>query len=193
MRLRVLALLALLLGLAAPAAAQNRFSLQNNTGRTIESLFVSPSRISSWGADVLGQSVLGPGQSFWVVPQTSDCLLDIKVRFQGGAEEERRQVNTCTLSRVVWGAAQAGMGDPSFQFVNRAGTTVNELYVSLSSDTSWGQDRLGRGTLSPGGGFWVSLPSGKVCTVDIKVVYADGRAVERRGVETCSIRELNFR
>jgi hypothetical protein len=134
-----------------------------------------------------------------VVPQLSDCVLDIRVRFQGGGEETRWQVNAFQLSRVVWGGAggggavAAGGGDPSFQFVNRTGAQVNELYVSLSSDGSWGRDRLGQGVLLSGNGFWVNLPQGRVCTVDVRVVYADGRTAERRGVETCSVRELHFR
>lgn len=198
MRARLLLILGLVLaGLgpfaAGPAQAQNRFSLVNSTGQTIERVFVSPSRLTAWGNDVLGQAVLPPGQSTWIVPQLSDCMLDIKVVYQGGREEERRGVNACSLSRVVWGGAPAGIGDPSFQFVNSTGVVVNELYVSLSTDTSWGRDRLGQGTLAPGAGMPVSLPAGKVCTVDIRVVYADGRALERRRVETCSLRELNFR
>ncbi|MDN3567175.1 Tat pathway signal protein [Paeniroseomonas aquatica] len=200
MRARFLLLLGLALAMAgglpggaAPAQAQNRFSLVNSTGQTIERVFVSPSRVSAWGPDVLGQAVLPPGQSAWIVPQQSDCVLDIKVVYQGGREEERRQVNACSLSRVVWGGTPAGAGDPSFQFVNATGVVVNELYVSLSTDTGWGRDRLGQGTLAPGAGLPVSLPAGKVCTVDIRVVYADGRALERRRVETCSLRELNFR
>ena len=198
MRLRLLALLLGVLGLPGPAEAQNRFHLVNSTGRTIENVYVSPSRVTSWGPDVLGTAVLPPGRSVWVVPQLSDCVLDIRVRFQGGGEETRWQVNACQLSRVVWGggaggAVAAGGGDPSFQFVNRTGAQVNELYVSLSSDGSWGRDRLGQGVLPSGNGFWVSLPQGRVCTVDIRVVYADGRATERRGVETCSERELHFR
>ncbi len=107
-------------------------------------------------------------------------------------------MNACQISRVVWGgggggAVAAGGGDPSFQFVNRTGAQVNELYVSLTSDGSWGRDRLGQGVLPPGNAFWVTLPQGRVCTVDIRVVYAGGRATERRGVETCSARELHFR
>ncbi|SDB28981.1 hypothetical protein [Belnapia rosea] len=195
MRVRILLALGLLLASflgSGEAAAQNRFNLVNSTGQTIERVYVSPSRISSWGPDVLGNAVLPPGQSVWIVPQLSDCVLDIKVIYQGGREEERRQVNACSLSRVVWGAA-GGSGDPSFQFVNSSGVVVNELYVSLSTDQNWGRDRLGQGTLPPGASFPVSLPAGKVCTVDIRVVYADGRALERRRVETCSIRELNFR
>ena len=200
MRARFLLILGLLLataggliGGAAPAQAQNRFSLVNNTGQTIERVFVSPSRLTAWGNDVLGEAVLPPGQSVWIVPQRSDCVLDIKVVYQGGREEERRQLNACSLSRVVWGGAPSGADNPSFQFVNSTGVVVNELYVSLSTDTGWGRDRLGQGTLAPGAGMPVSLPAGKVCTVDIRVVYADGRALERRRVETCSLRELNFR
>lgn len=195
MRVRLLLVLGLVAGLllgAAPASAQNRFNLVNSTGQTIERVYVSPSRSNNWGPDVLGNGVLPAGASTWVVPGFGDCLLDVRVTYQGGRSEERRQINACSLSRIVWGAGSGG-GDPSFQFVNSTGVVVNELYVSLSTDSSWGRDRLGDGTLAPGAGFWVALPSGKVCTVDLRVVYADGRALERRGVETCSVQALNFR
>lgn len=197
MRARIMLLLALLLGAAwaAPAQAQNRFNLVNNTGQTIEQVYVSPSRVNSWGPDILGANVLPPGQAVWVVPQLSDCVLDIRVVFQGGRSEERRQVNACQLSRVVWGGGGGAVAgaNPSFRFVNRSGTTVNEVYVSLSTDSNWGPDRLGQNVLPPGSWVDIRLPAGRVCTVDLRVVYADGRAVERRGVETCSIQELNFR
>jgi hypothetical protein len=196
MRMRILALLALGLGLvlgAAPASAQNRFNLINNTSETIERAYVSPSRVNDWGRDVLGNEVLRPGERYWVVPRLSDCLLDIKVVFVGGREETRWQINTCNLTNIVWGGAPAAAGDPSFRFINRTGATIRELYVSLSSDNSWGRDRLGSDMLGPNAGFNIGLPPGKVCTVDIRVVFTDGQATERRGVETCSIRDLNFR
>ncbi|MBX9699257.1 MAG: Tat pathway signal protein [Acetobacteraceae bacterium] len=197
MRARLLLVLGLLLGVAAwtaPAAAQNRFNLVNNTGETIQEVYVSPTRVSSWGRDILGQGVLPPGQAVWVVPQLSDCVLDVRVVFAGGRAEERRGVNACQLSRIVWGGAGGGVaGNPSFRFVNRSGLTMNEIYVSLSTDRNWGSDRLGQNVLPPGAALDIRLPAGGACTVDIRVVYADGRAVERRGVETCSIQELGFR
>ncbi len=200
MRTRFLALLALGLGLvmgltlgAAPAQAQNRFNLINNTNETIERVYVSPSRLNNWGRDVLGEEVLRPGQRYWIVPQLSDCILDIRVVFVGGREETRWQVNACSLSNIVWGGAPAGVDNPSFRFINRTGATIRELYVSLSSDRSWGRDRLGANMLGPDAAFNIGLPAGKVCTVDIRVVFTDGSAVERRGVETCSVRDLNFR
>lgn len=196
---------ALLLGAAVaapPAQAQNRFWLENHTGQVIESAYVSPSRVNVWGTDVLGANVLPPGQRVWIVPQTSDCVLDIRVRYQGGAEETRWQVNACSLSRVVWGGGGAppvagkgsvARGDPSFTFVNETGAVIRELYVSLSSDGRWGPDRLGQTTLAPGQALPITLPAGPVCTVDVRVVYTNGAAQERRGLETCSRASLGWR
>jgi hypothetical protein len=192
--LAVLAGLLLTLAGAAPASAQNRFWLVNNTGEVVESAYVSPSRIQSWGTDVLGANVLAPGQQVWIVPNTSDCIIDIKVRFQGGREETRWQVNTCSLTRVVvggGGATPTGKGvarggDPSFALVNRSGLVIREVYASLSTDRNWGTDRLGANTLAPGQQLWIPLPAGPTCRVDIRVVYMNGSAQERRSVETCS-------
>jgi hypothetical protein len=178
---------------AAPASAQNRFNLVNSTNEMIERAYVSSSRDDSWGPDVLGTNVLPAGDALWIDPSFDDCEVDIRVVFQGGRSEERRRVNACSLSRVVWGNAAAGGGDPSFQFVNDTGGTVFELFVSLSSDSNWGEDRLGANTLAPGEGNWIALPSGKVCTVDIRVVFPDGRAQEQRGIETCTQQAVNFR
>jgi hypothetical protein len=108
-------------------------------------------------------------------------------------------VNACQLSTIAWGGSGGGgsssrqAGNPSFRFANQGGQVINELYVSLSTDQNWGQDRLGQNTLPPGSYVDVRLPAGRTCTVDVKVVYANGRSVERRGVETCSIEQLNFR
>ena len=180
-----------------PAQAQNRFNLVNNTGQQIDEVYVSSSRVSNWGPDFLGRNVLPPGQSFWVQPPFADCVLDIRVVYQGGRAEERRQVNACQLTTIVWGGSGGGSsrqaGNPSFRFVNQGGMVINEVYVSLSTDQNWGPDRLGQNVLAPGASVDIRLPQGRTCTVDIKVVYADGRNVERRGVETCSIEQLNFR
>lgn len=193
---RLLLGIGLLLATLAPAAAQNRFSFINNTGEQINEIYVSASRINSWGRDMLGATVLAPGQTQWIVPDTSDCVVDLRVVFANGRAEERRQVNACSISRFAWAGAPQNVGkggDPSFRFNNATGMVVRELYVSLSSDGNWGPDRLGQGVLQPGQGVWVGLPGGRVCQADIRVVYASGQAEERRRMETCSISEVNWR
>jgi hypothetical protein len=217
MRRHLLVALAFLAGLAGllatpgQAQAQNRFWLVNETGRVIERAFVSSSRISDWGPDILGTGVLPPGNRVWVTPNFGDCILDVRVTYQGGGEETRMQVNACSLSQIVFGRTGAGagaaigggagamispgrpVGNPSFNFVNGSGVTIREVYVSLSTDNNWGPDRLGANVLQPGQRLSVGLPATGVCTVDMRVVYMDGRAAERRRMETCSVADFIWR
>jgi hypothetical protein len=206
--MRILAALALLAGLiagAAPAAAQNRFWLQNNTGQAIVSANVSPSRVEDWGPNILSRGPIGPGMQVWVEPTFPDCYLDIRVRFADGTQDGHLGVHACTLSRIVFGpdapATQAPppprpaeAPNPSFTFVNASGETIREIYVSLTSERNWGQDRLGpRRILPAGASMPIGLPRTGVCTADMRVVFMDGRIMEQRNIETCSIRQYVWR
>lgn len=212
MRRHVLAFVALLAGLVAAGAAQaqNRFWLVNQTGQTIERAFVSASRVNNWGPDILGNSVLPYGERVWVTPAFGDCILDVRVTFQGGGEATRLQVNACNISNIVFGGGggggRGGGGagaqisptqpvaiNPSFNFVNQSGGTIRELYVSLSTDNSWGQDRLGSQVLGSNQRIAVRLPAGVTCEVDIRVVYMNGRSSERRRQPTCRLNNLIWR
>jgi len=221
---------------AAPAMAQNRFWLVNNSGLTIERAYVSPSRLSDWGSDILGRTTLSAGDQVRVTPAARDCELDIKVTYEGGQEEEKMKVNACRTDRVIFtnpngradrgggaggtietadggaggsvsrgddappprsgggsgGSVQGGgsgrAGNASFRFVNRTGETIQELYVSSSSDDNWGRDRLGRDTLAAGASRPVSVPGG--CEVDIRVVLGAGRIQERRNISACGRSEI---
>jgi hypothetical protein len=129
-------------------------------------------------------------------------MLDVRVRYANGAEDTRMGVNACSLTRIVFGGGvgatvggagatispgPAAVGNPSFTFVNQSGATIRELYVSLTSQRNWGRDRLGANVLAPGQSIGIGVPATGVCTVDIRVVYMNGAAAERRGVETCSV------
>lgn len=214
MRRHLIAALALIAGLVggfAPSAAeaQNRFWLVNNSGRVIEQAFVSSSRVSNWGPDILGSSVLPPGNRVWVTPNFGDCILDVRVTYQGGGEDTRMQVNACNLSQIAFGSgAGAGArvqggagavispgvaGNPSFWFANGSGVTIREVYVSLATDGNWGPDRLGSQVLQPGQRLQVNLPAGVTCLVDMRVIYMNGQAAERRRVETCNLSQFVWR
>lgn len=216
MRRLFLALAVLLAVPAAHAQAQNRFWAVNNTGETIRELYVSSSRVQDWGPDVLGASVLAPGQRVFVTPSFGDCVLDVRAVYQSGRAETRMQVNACNLSTIAFGGAGATVappgagagatvaparpgasaptsGNPSFTFNNRSGEQINEIYASLSSQSGWGADRLGANVLPPGSSLPIPMPTGGGCLTDLRVVYASGRAVERRGLETCSITGLDWR
>jgi hypothetical protein len=203
--MRLLTAIAVLVSVfaAAPAAAQNRFWLQNNTDRTIVAANVSPSRVQDWGPNILTRGPVRPGMQVWVEPTFPDCYLDIRIRFADGTEDGHLGVHACSLSRIAFGRdtpfaapppPEPIAANPSFTFVNRTGEAIREIYVSLTSNRNWGRDRLGpRQILPPGASMPISLPRGQVCTADMRVVFMDGRVMEQRNVETCSIRQFVWR
>ncbi len=93
------------------------------------------------------------------------------------------------LAMLLARAAPApAAGDPSFSLVNRADTAIRTLYVTPSGDPNWGEDRLaGRPPIPPGGSFAVRRRSDGRCRMDIRVLFADGRSEERRGLDTCTL------
>lgn len=194
-RVAVAALLALLAGVnAPPASAQDpSFYVENRSGSQINEVYVSSANDSGWGQDLLGSNVLASGTRLAVRPR--QCVNDIRVVYANGRAEERRRVNTCNINSVVFGAGggapAARTNNPDFRIVNRSNRTINEIYVSASSSNSWGSDWLGSNTLPPGR-FWTITPREGTCVHDIRVVYNDGNATERRRINTCNLTDVTF-
>lgn len=204
----IAAFIALLIA-AGPAAAQNRFWLQNNTEQAIVAANVSPSRVQEWGPNILARGGVAPGMQVWVEPTFPDCYLDIRVRYADGTVDGHLGVHACGTSRIVFGPdmphsaappppppppREVEAPNPSFIFVNRSGEPIREIYVSLTSERNWGRDRLGpRQILPDGASVPIPLPRGGACAADVRIVYMDGRVLERRNIETCSRRDIVWR
>ncbi len=87
----------------APADAQNlnrRVRIINNTRFVMTNFQASNVRRRSWEEDMLGRSVVQPGGSFVanINDGTGFCMFDLRAKFQGGRQAERRNVNVCTVS-----------------------------------------------------------------------------------------------
>jgi hypothetical protein len=93
---------------------------------------------------------------------------------------------------TAYAAPQQAAGDPSFRLGNAGGRTIREAYVSSATDSAWGPDRLGQHVLGPGQSFVIRLPQGQ-CVNDVRVVFMDGQAQERRQVNTCALTDMSFR
>lgn len=194
-------LLAAITGLLAlPAAAQSTdpsFNLVNRSGQTIVYAYASPSSDNSWRADRLGRDVVPDGMSYAIRLPRGECLYDIRVEYQDRRVEERRSVNTCQIVDVVFGQGAGGgqaagpQGNPSFNLVNSSASTIRELYASPATDSQWGQDRLGQDTVPSGRYYAVRLPQGD-CIYDLRAVFENGQAQERRRINLCEVVNLSF-
>ncbi|MBC7800146.1 MAG: hypothetical protein H7Z10_05955 [Gemmatimonadaceae bacterium] len=191
---------------AAPAAAQApnpSFNIVNRGTSPISEVFATPSGQTTWGRDRLGDRTVAPGQNAPVrLPADGQCVYDIRVVFANGQTDERRRLNTCNLDNVIapqQGAAPGARApassgrqaadDPSFRLVNRGRSAVNELYASLTGEDGWGSDRLGEDTVAPGATRLVRLPNGP-CTYDVRIVYANGEATEKRRLNLCTMTDM---
>ena len=196
----------LLVASAWPALAQQNpsFYLVNRYSSAINELYATPAGLANWGRDRLGDNTIAPGTNYAVrLPADGNCIYDIRVVYANGQVDERRGLNTCTVDNVTFTSGrpntsnggnnqqrqQSNSDDPSFRLVNRGRSEVNEVYASPTGVDSWGRDRLGDDTIRAGGTRVIRLPSGQ-CVYDVKVVFANGEATERRRVNLCNITEL---
>ncbi|WP_291298972.1 Tat pathway signal protein [Elioraea sp.] len=202
------AFLVLLAALSSPATAQNPdFWVVNSSGKTIHQVYVSSAQVTNWGNDLLGQNVLATGQRFAIRPaRDGTCLFDIRVVYADNSVAEQRRINTCNINEVIFTAqgpvARGPQGpqgttspsgpNPDFRLVNRSGRTITEVYVSSSQQQSWGPDRLGQNVLGAGQSMVVNLPRDGNCVFDLRVVYDNNTATERRQVNTCNVTEITF-
>jgi S1-C subfamily serine protease len=201
--------LPLVLWLAGMGAAQAQTAtgdpsvyINNQSNRTITTLRASLSTERNWGADRLGSKTLAAGQQFPLVLPRGACQYDLRVDFEGGGFEEKLRQDLCAVSNVSFdgrsasgGAAQppaqGATGDPSIALLNRSRQTINEVYASLRSDSSWGADRLGSSVLPAGQRINLPLPRGD-CRWDLRVVYDNNRAEEKRDQNLCTVSEVAF-
>jgi hypothetical protein len=86
---------------SAQAGTQD-FDLINDSGRTIERIFVSPVSTNDWENDVLGSFTLPSGYTKHVTfsPSYGACRFDVKVVFRDGSSLIDWNVNLCRVSRI---------------------------------------------------------------------------------------------
>ena len=184
--------------LAGPAVAQEAdnpsFYLVNRSASAISRVFASPAGMPNWGSNRVG-AVVGPGENVAVrLPADGQCVYDLRVVYANGRGEERRGVNVCEIDNISFPQGRTvlsgrGGADPSFLLVNRGRAALTELYLSPSGDDSWGEDRMGDATLAGGASKTVRLPRGD-CVYDLRVVFANGEANEKRRLNLCQITDL---
>ena len=95
---------------------------------------------------------------------------------------------------MVLGALGGARADtpPTISVINHATSAIVEVYVSGIADDSWGDDRLGEQPVPPNRTFRLAAGSITGCVADIRVVYADGRAEDKRRVDLCRNRDVSF-
>ncbi|KAA2214412.1 hypothetical protein [Teichococcus oryzae] len=137
-----------------------------------------------WGNDRLGNVTLEPGDSFRLRLRSRDCRVDLRAIYDDESAEEKRAADLCATSRILFdGSGVPRPPERSFALVNRHAATVQQVFASGISNSDWGEDRLPDGPLERGTRADITLRSD--CELDLRILFANGGAEERRGVNVC--------
>jgi hypothetical protein len=209
MVMRCLAVLVAAL-LALPALAQQpqrpaqapqpgpQFTIKNDGEVTLQELYVARAGQGArdggsrnWGADRLGTEVVAAGGTFRVrLPSGFGCSVDIRIVYEDGEEEVRERQDVCRTREVAFARAiPVQVQEREIAIENRSPRTIQQLFVSGAQETEWGEDRLGSATIPPGEGFTARFPDSG-CSYDVRAVFDNGGAEERRGLDLCAIAAL---
>jgi hypothetical protein len=96
----------------------------------------------------------------------------------------------CLLALLLPAVAAQAQPNPSFTLHNTGGTAIKEFFATPSGFANWGRDRLNGKGLAPGARATFRPPANGNCIFDLRVVFADGRAEERHGLNTCQTKEV---
>jgi hypothetical protein len=80
--------------------------------------------------------------------------------------------------------------NPSFTLDNRASIAIRQFFATPGGRANWGRDRLDGKGLAPGASLAFRLPADGNCIYDLRVVFVDGRAEDRRGLNTCQVKNV---
>ncbi|WBQ10280.1 hypothetical protein L2D01_00575 [Hyphomonadaceae bacterium ML37] len=88
----------------APAYAEDiNYALHNETSYVVTEFYTSPANDNEWGGDLLGNGVLGAGESASVtIADGSDqCVYDFRFVFEDGDVVEDFGVDICELAEYT--------------------------------------------------------------------------------------------
>ncbi len=167
------------------------FTLRNEGSRTLREFYASPPSDSGWGDDRLGSDMIAPGQTFRLqLPRGAGCVQDLRAVYDDDSSVERRGVNICQERTQAFRNAEP---DAEVTVVNGHARTLFQLYFRpQQGGDDWGPDRLGNGTVDPGARETIRFTSGGTCQFDVRIVFDNDSAEERKGVNLCETHVLAF-
>ena len=103
-------------------------------------------------------------------------------------------VLTVTACAMLCYTSTASSQALTFNIMNNTGVTLNNIYVTPSETTTWGNDILPESMFDNGATVTVSIPAdyGQTCKFDVKITDVPGNAVIFKNVDACALHTLTI-
>ena len=186
---------------------QTTITAVNRTGYPGFYLYISPTSSDTWGPDRLGEGILSNSQSITLqnIPASSNNRYDARLVDSDGDSYTKWNVLIMPNETVEFTfddfdaqtseSAPVVYNGPPITIVNNTGYTVYYLYISPTSDETWGRDRLAADqTLGNGQSVTVNLPHPLNVTnrYDIMLEDSDGDAYSKFNVTVTANSRIVF-
>jgi hypothetical protein len=170
--------------LGDPSIPWREVAVANRSSVLLRELYARPRGPAAWGPDRLGAEVIDPGAEFRLRLRSRDCVFDLRAVYGDEREEVKERQDLCANRSIAFDRSGIPRGPRrSATLANRHLATVQEIYVSSSAESDWGPDRLGSRTLPIGEDSTAEWEG--ACEVDIRIVFPNGGAEERRELDAC--------
>jgi hypothetical protein len=165
-------------------------TIANRSEHPIVELYVSPASTDSWGDDRLGDDVLDVGRKKLLpLGRLRDCGFDVLAVYDDATREEVHGINLCRTRQVVFDGSHAAAlplppaPEQHVTVVDASPLPIQQLYISPPDAAQWGDDLLAVAAMSVGEERALTFHG--TCLADVRIVFANRAAEERRGLDLC--------
>jgi hypothetical protein len=148
-----------------PPPASGNVTLLNQSGQTVCYVRMSPSTQTTWGSDWLGSDTVSAGGSYTF--DVAPGAWDLRAEDCSNTVIQEDYGITITAAGYTWtvtgtgGSVPPPSGGGNVTVVNSTSQTICYLFASLTTETTWGDDRLGSsGTIAAGASYSFDLTPG---------------------------------
>ena len=175
-------------------AAKASIEVDNRSDWHIHQLFLSPSSSSDWGPDQLRDDVIMSGDRYTLSGIACDTY-DVRIIDEDQDECVMSEIRLCksnqrlSIDNDTLLSCQNATENPTVassgvvRINNRTMWDIYQLYLSSSSDSSWGDDLLGWSTWNSGDSL--DLTTSGCGNYDLKMVDEDGDVCEVTEIYMC--------
>ena len=162
-------------------------NVMNRAVVAITTLYVSSTEEDNWGSNRLAGQPLPAGRSFQVrLGMGRHCRFDLQAVYSDGKLEERRDQDLCRNRQVIFDGSKAVLPadrtERKIILQNRAPRSIKQVFISAKNASNWGDDVLS-GLLARGEESELTYRG--ECVVDLRVVFDNSSAEERREADIC--------
>jgi hypothetical protein len=174
---------------------EREITIVNRSKQAINELYISPAHSDDWGDDRLGDDTLDVGDNIHVrLGRMRDCAFDIHVVYDDGSREESLNNNVCRTRQVALDGSHAVAPPPAEEhavvIVNNAALPIQMVFISPAESNDWGDDRLADDSISVGASKSVTYRGD--CAADLRIVFDNRSAEERRGLNLCDTPRISI-